>query len=198
MPTQVYPTCTASQTTVNSIFKGIGVGIGTATMLATMALCVNSNNYTYSRPDCCTSNYIVTSDCSGINSSNINYNGIIFSFPGDAVIETKRMKNIEKLNNLRSFGENWNGYGASAISYTLIDTVIDLLSVLPIQPEVFPLSSGKIQIEFDDVDGKYLEFELSEHYRASVYQVDADNNESEYETDFNLREICRIVNDFYG
>lgn len=188
-------TCLLSPSTTNNILRNIGVGVGA--MLATTALFVNSNGNIIPKPDFNSPSFIIDSDCSSINMHNLNYNGITISFIGDTIMENKKMQNIEKLNTFKSLGENWNGYKASPISHGLISSVIDLLSKLQFQPEVFPLASGKIQIEFDNDNGQYLEFELGEHCAASVYQVEANNDELEYEIDFDSQEICRIVNEFY-
>ncbi len=61
-----------------------------------------------------------------------------------------RMHNIKKMDEISSFGDNWNGNGAPSFPKPLIKKVKGLLTALEIQPEVFPTALCTIQLEDDN------------------------------------------------
>lgn len=55
----------------------------------------------------------------------------------------------------------WNGYGCDPIPGSIIDNAISVVKKLKVPPEVFPLATGGIQLEYDRDDGGYLEIEIT-------------------------------------
>ncbi|MBP5597287.1 MAG: hypothetical protein J6Y02_18030 [Pseudobutyrivibrio sp.] len=108
-------------------------------------------------------------------------------------------KALDKLNYFKSAlnFDNWDGYGAKAISKQLIKSVALLIKRLSHTPEVFPLVSGGIQLEFDKEDGSYLEIELNKDAReANIFTVDFAGNEKEFTEPFD--KVKNIIDCFYG
>lgn len=56
------------------------------------------------------------------------------------------------LNKLKHFSQleyNWNGYGAQPISKAIINQIIELIPKFKYIPEVFPLATAGIQLEWE-------------------------------------------------
>lgn len=110
---------------------------------------------------------------------------------------TNKLKNIEKLNQLRLFQDNWNGYGANKFSKELINKCRNILRSIIKQPKIFPTAQNSIQFEYQLDNGKYLEFEIFEEY-ISLFMIDS--NEEEYQKI--IRNDISIINEelntFYG
>ena len=65
--------------------------------------------------------------------------------------------NLNKLDTIRSMGDNWNGNGAPAFSKAVTDRVESLIKSLNIQPEIFPTACGTIQLEYDNSRKDHME-----------------------------------------
>ena len=70
-------------------------------------------------------------------------------------------RNIEKLTRIGEMKENWNGYSSEPFSRDFISFIKEEIKKLEIQPQIFPIADGKLQLEYDRNDGGYLEFEVS-------------------------------------
>lgn len=92
-------------------------------------------------------------------------------------IMTYKNDNYEKLNEFRKLVKDWNGYEAEPINPEVIKTARDIVRTMPpeAQPEVFPLASGNIQLEWEK-NGKYLEITLESNgeQRHKVVYGDSD------------------------
>lgn len=54
-------------------------------------------------------------------------------------------RNIQKLREFGEYKANWNGYGAEAFDSSYIESAIRLIKTIPIQPDIYPLTDGRIQ-----------------------------------------------------
>ena len=70
--------------------------------------------------------------------------------------------NLERLDTFSKFEENWDQYYAYPFSPQVIEKAKKILETLEYQPQVFPIPSGKIQFEYDNDNGSYIEFEISD------------------------------------
>ena len=109
-------------------------------------------------------------------------------------------KNMDKLDRIAVFEDNWNGYGALPLSGSIIDEMRRILPGLVMQPEVFPTASGAIQIEYEKEDGDYLELEFSAD-AVHLFRLTADG--CEHHETFKLTKaatqiINKAVSAFYG
>lgn len=70
--------------------------------------------------------------------------------------------NIQKLNNMKLFKDNWNGYNAKPFSDKLIEKCKEIIQRIPdnLQPSIFPTGRSSIQMQYELADNSYLEFEI--------------------------------------
>ena len=69
---------------------------------------------------------------------------------------------MERLGQYLSYGENWNGYGESAITAQAVEHTVSLLTKVAMdgpEPAVVPMSDGGIQIEWH-YGGTEIEIEV--------------------------------------
>ena len=104
--------------------------------------------------------------------------------------------NLYKLSQISSLDENWDENGAPAFSQALIDNIRNMLPLLTHQPEIFPLSNGSIQIEYEKDDGSYLEFEINNDFLIKEFSIDCNNNENTKEYTFDINTINNIIDNF--
>ena len=81
------------------------------------------------------------------------------------------LKLIDRINYFAGFGDNWNGYGASALPPSVISKAKDLIEHLPEKAKVFPTAQSSIQFELDYLPGKYLEIEVFSDSYASFFEA---------------------------
>jgi len=101
--------------------------------------------------------------------------------------------NIAKINNLRDFKENWNGYNAEKFTKELCDFAISIINKLEYQPEIFPTGRSSIQFEYERDNG-YLEFEIYSPKRIEMFRILESGEEVERSVD--LDELIRLVKEF--
>lgn len=89
--------------------------------------------------------------------------------------------NLEKLKEISELKDNWNGYEADLISREVIEFIDNFLHNCAMQPDIFPLPSGGIQVEYDREDGAYLEFTVSDEDIISVFILDRTDREFLYD-----------------
>lgn len=122
------------------------------------------------------------------------YNGSSITYVGCTSMDLN-MKSIAKLDSFLNLPENWNGYGAKQFSPSYIEYAKSLLIKLPAKAEVFPISDGRVQFEFDKDNGAYLELEINSDKTVGVFEILDDKSEREYKT--GSEETVRIVTEFY-
>ena len=97
-------------------------------------------------------------------------------------------RNIEKLTKIEEMKENWNGYSSVPFSHDFISFIKHEIRKLEIQPQIFPLADGKLQLEYDRNDGGYLEFEVSPENIESIKENKQAKIEFYYEFDKEQKE----------
>ncbi len=133
----------------------------------------------------------------GITEADSAYNGSSLSFLGGRIVDDGiNMKSKRKLRSFLDYGPDWNGYGAVPFSRDYIKKAERLLSAIPVKTEVFPISDGRVQFEFDKEDGAYLEFEVNDDGSIHVFQILSDQTEREYDAKY--EDMKGIVTEFYG
>lgn len=110
----------------------------------------------------------------------------------------KKNRNLQSVENLRKFEEDWNGYGAGSFSAELCDFMEKIIKNLDeeYQPKLFPTGRESIQIEYEKTNGEYLEIEVFSPRRIELFQITADGKEIEKNIGYD--EIERAVKTFYG
>ncbi len=105
--------------------------------------------------------------------------------------------NLHKLDEIASYSDNWNYYGAKHIPHKVISATRELLNELGVQPEIFPTAAESIQLEYELPNGSYLEFEIQSDH-VFVFSRTADGVEEEFTMDFSLPKLAEIVENFHG
>lgn len=110
--------------------------------------------------------------------------------------ERNRTKNLYKIQEISQLEYDWNDNGADPFSHNIIDQSKFVISSLIRQPELFPTARNSIQLEFENVQGDYLEIEITEVF-FEVYQV-IGNDECEYKIPSkDIEKLNEIILEFY-
>lgn len=103
-------------------------------------------------------------------------------------------RSIEKLTKIEKMKENWNGYFSVPFSHEFVSFIKEEIKKLEIQPQIFPIADGKLQLEYDRNDGGYLEFDVSPADMESIKENKPANMEFYYE--FNKEQEEGVVDNF--
>jgi len=102
-------------------------------------------------------------------------------------------RNHLKLITFSELKDNWNGRGSDKIPNNVIDTVFDILNKVTDQPDIFPLSTGGIQLEWESYSGnKYLEIDVLPE-KPNMIEVYMDLNGKETELEDNVECVQKYV-----
>ena len=172
------------------------------TMLVTVTVfCFSASDTIYVRE-----NYPAQhTDCSFVDSSDIEeyavYEGTkSLDSVSIAISYTASMhRNLAKLEHFASLKENWNGYGAKPFSRKLLDTAEGIIRGLSRQPEIFPTADDSIQMEYEKVDGGYLEIQLTDSDLYDVFLMECEDSEGEnFSIKADIKSINEQVRKFYA
>lgn len=106
----------------------------------------------------------------------------------------KLKNNKRKLESIKNLGSNWNGYESPEIEEKLISKVLQIISNLEYQPQIFPTGRGSIQIEKHINDENFVEIEISTD-EIFAYQM---KNGVETEKEISTDEINNLISDLYA
>ena len=111
-----------------------------------------------------------------------------------------KISNLNKINKMAGFEENWNGNGAKVFSPEAIALFEEIIMNLDQQPEIAPTGRNSLYLQYDANDGSLLAFEVFEKKIEKVFVPRGDMNKAETEcVSTNLiRYIEENVNRFYG
>lgn len=121
-------------------------------------------------------------------------------FGGDLLVNVnfKMVKNIQRLDKIASMPDNWNENNAKHFTKELVDKCKRIISILSIQPELFPTANNSIQMEYEKENGEYLELNVRENC-VDVYLTYKDESEEEYSiTSQEEQKIKETVDNFYA
>ena len=98
-----------------------------------------------------------------------------------------------KINEMYKFKEGWDGYYADPIPKKILDLTKDILRHIQMQPEIFPVATGCIQLEYEK-GNNYLEIELYED-SLSLFMINEKGRDSfSIKSYYKFREIDSIAN----
>ena len=109
----------------------------------------------------------------------------------------KLKENLDKLNTIADFKDDWNGYRAIHFSSELINKAKNIILNLDEQPDLFPTAQPSIQLEYERNDN-YLEINIFED-KISIMQIlqeDYDNARFWDLSCDDIEQINKIVNQF--
>ena len=111
-------------------------------------------------------------------------------------MENLMQENLRKLEQISLLTDNWNENGAKAFDKQLIAKVKDLIGVLDVQPEIFPLSYGSIQMEYEKEDDSYLEIEINLNDTWDVFELNENGEESAFSVAADAEVVNKVAKDF--
>lgn len=112
---------------------------------------------------------------SDVSSGPMNPSGLSTSFESE--LDRQWANLTEELRHIRSLGNNWDEEGAQGPEPQVVDSVEDLFMLLrnnlslPPPSRVVASPNGSVVVEWQIGDGRYMEVECSEPYRAEVMYV---------------------------
>ena len=80
----------------------------------------------------------------------------------------------KKLEEISRYKDTWNGYGAEAYSEMFIKFASDIIDILPVEPDVFPISNDGLQLEIKANDEIEVEITLHKDYTIDFTLYDFD------------------------
>ena len=114
------------------------------------------------------------------------------------IISKEKIYNLKKLDKIALLKDGWNGNKAKPFESELISKVRKIITVLEIQPELFPTVCNSIQIEYEKEDGSYLEIGLNLEETWEVFEINSTGEERYFSIVANAETINKVVNSFYG
>ena len=109
----------------------------------------------------------------------------------------KKIFNKEVLDSFKKLEYNWNNNKAEKIPESLIGKSKKILDEIYYQPDIYPTARNSIQLEYEDENGKYLEFEIFEDIILCLF-IDRDGKEFDSKIDINdFNKIHDMINLFY-
>lgn len=122
------------------------------------------------------------------------------SFEGfDTSVDNSALnKSIARLQEIANLNDDWNGNGAEHFSTVIIDKTKDIVCGLTLQPEIFPTAKDTIQLEYDGKNDSYLEFEVGNTDKASVFSIDSNGRELNFVVDLSADSLNKVISEFYG
>ena len=113
-------------------------------------------------------------------------------------MDIEKQENIKKLHEIAKLPYNWNENYADSFSPQVILECLDIVGMVPRQPEIFPTAAESIQMEYEKEDGEYLEFNIFENH-IEVFGIGSDGTEKEAQIPIaDKRKIQQMVMEFYG
>ena len=122
------------------------------------------------------------------------YNKVVRA-QGKELNAMKKEMNLQKLDRIAAYQNNWNGEGTYKFDEEIISKAkfILLSTDLNRQPKIFPTNRNTIQIEYEDTNNKYLEVEILRNKFIVFTELYGEGNEYEVNS---LDEVIKVMNEF--
>lgn len=104
---------------------------------------------------------------------------------------TKLEYNLNKIDEMYKFKEGWDGYDAEPIPKEVLDLTKNLLKRIKMQPEVFPVATGCVQLEYEK-GNNYLEIKLCENNLSLFMLNEKDKDSFSVKSYYEFRGISSI------
>lgn len=115
-------------------------------------------------------------------------------------IDLMKIENLNKINKMALFNEDWNGTGGKAFSSAAIILFIEIIKTLEKQPQIAPTGRNSLLLQYELTDKSILAFEVTEKRTEKVYIPKGDYSAAQVEI-YN-ENICQQINEsveyFYG
>jgi hypothetical protein len=106
----------------------------------------------------------------------------------------KYFKNLELLDEFKNFKKDWNNNLADPFNEDLIEKCKILITIINIQPKIYPTARDSIQFEYNHNEN-YLEFEIFDN--KIEYFIEYKNGKTKEAVIIDLN-INLILEEFYG
>lgn len=103
--------------------------------------------------------------------------------------------NLKVLEGFRTLSDGWKGEGSRRISEAAIEKARKLLPDLVPQPEVYPLGSGKVQLEFVSPGATHLLVAIDETGELDCVELSPDDAILEFWGDYSAAVLNQIVSE---
>lgn len=115
-------------------------------------------------------------------------------------IDLMRVENLNKINKMSLFDDNWNGTGGKTFSFHAISFFKTIIETLIKQPEIAPTGRNSLLMQYVLDDKSLLAFEVSENKAEKVYIPRGDYSMAQMEefTENIVQRIKESVEIFYG
>ena len=124
-------------------------------------------------------------------------NNIVSYFSEDFMCSNMLRESLVRLGEIKKLEHNWNGYGAEPFSVELINKVEKIIRGLSRQPDIYPTAQSSIQLEYNNENGDYLEFEVFNNGKINKFILKR-NGESISQKRISIRTLYKAVELFYG
>lgn len=130
--------------------------------------------------------------------------GVNACFPNSSYyssfLDLQKIYNLNKIEHMTRFVENWNGTGGLAFDKSSIDFFKDIIQNVFMQPNIAPTGRKSLLLQYELDDKSILAFEVKEDSveMVSVSKGDFSLVKREYITDNIVDEINNRVENFYG
>lgn len=143
---------------------------------------------------------ITDTDKKDIYFSNPGYtfNKNVYTGVGDIFMDKEKIHNLKKIDQISCLEDGWNGNKAKAFESQLLTEMRSIITVLRIQPELFPTACGSLQLEYEKEDGSYLEIEATLEDTWEVFEIDDNGDETYFSIHADIDSIIKLVDNFYG
>lgn len=116
------------------------------------------------------------------------------------IINLLKQENINKIQKMAEFEEDWNGTGGCIFSKTAISMFMEIIETVDKQPQIAPTGRNSILMQYELADKSILAFEVSEQRveKVLVPQQDYSLADIEVFTENLSQKINECVRSFYG
>lgn len=116
------------------------------------------------------------------------------------VVDIMKCMNLNKIEFMKAFTEDWNGNGAKAFSVKAIQLFEEIINSLVKQPEIAPTGRNSLLMQYELDDKSILAFEVRENVTEKVFVPQGNYTmiETETFTDDFVQNISASVEKFYG
>ncbi len=120
--------------------------------------------------------------------------------PMGQAVDLMKIVNLNKINKMSLFDDNWNGTGGSAFSEGAVSLFKTILEMLERQPEIAPTGRNSLLMQYELDDKSLLAFEVGENKVEKVLVPKGDYSMVQMEvfTDELGQKIKECVKEFYG
>lgn len=111
----------------------------------------------------------------------------------------EQLRNLDRLDEIKCFADNWDGYGSKKIDSIIIEKSKQLIIYMQHQPTIFPTARDSIQMQFELEDRSYLEFEVFSNHIESLMVPKRVYKDaiSKIIDDGDIHTVNSIIKDFY-